>query len=260
MQEISIFVVKVKTIIVVSNFPYFEIFLSRLMPSTAPHGSLSSLTIDCTIFGFEDFQLKILLVKRNIDPSRGMWQLPGGWIGEGEALDSAAQRILEEATGVPSIYMEQMRAFGDVNRYPDFRIITIGYTALIKPENYILRHGLETSDVRWFNAKDIPELAFDHGAIAEYALENLKKKIREEPVSFELLPSKFTLPEIQALYESVLGEPHDRRNFRKKILSMEILERLDETQQGGAHRAPRLYRFDRKRYKKRMEEGFVFEF
>lgn len=230
------------------------------MPREAPLGSLPSTTIDCTIFGFDDFKLKILLVKRNIEPSRGSWQLPGGWIEAHEALDTAAQRILEEATGVPDIYMDQLGAFGAVNRYPDSRIITIGYTALINPEKYILRHGLETSDVRWFDSKLMPELAFDHAHIASEALESLKKKFRDEPISFELLPSKFTLTEIQKLYESVLGESMDRRNFRKKMLSMEILEKLDETQRGGAHRAPRLYRFDHKRYQKRREEGFVFEF
>ena len=148
------------------------------MPNRPPPGALSSITIDCPIFGFEDFNLKILLVRRDIKPSKGMWALPGGWVFKHENTDDAAKRILEEATGVPDIYMEQIGAFGDVNRYPDERIITIGYTALINPQAYILRHGPEVSDVQWFDVQEIPQLTFDHNLIVEKALEHLKKTIR----------------------------------------------------------------------------------
>ena len=225
------------------------------MPSLPPKGALSSITIDCTIFGFDDFKLKILLVKRDIEPSKGNWALPGGWIFENEDTDVAAQRILFEATGVPDLYMEQAGVFGNVDRYPDYRIITIAYTALINPYQYQLQHGPEVSDVKWFDVKNIPQLTFDHNQIVKNSLTRLKKRIREEPISFELLPKKFTLPEIQGLYESILDEEFDRRNFRKKMLKMNILEKLDEKQKGGAHRAAILYRFDEKKY---QENGFRF--
>lgn len=225
------------------------------MPNKPPPGALSSITIDCPIFGFEDFNLKILLVRRDIEPSKGMWALPGGWVFKYENTDDAAKRILEEATGVPDIYMEQIGAFGDVDRYPEERIITIGYTALINPQAYILRHGPDVSDVKWFDVQEIPQLTFDHNLIVERALEHLKKRFREEPISFELLPTKFTLPQIFSLYESVLGVKLDRRNFRKKMLQMDILEKLEEKQKDVAHRAASLYRFNEKKYR---ENGFRF--
>ncbi|GAB4413096.1 MAG: NUDIX domain-containing protein [Bacteroidia bacterium] len=227
------------------------------MPALAPPGALPCVTIDCVIFGFQDFRLKILLVRRDIDPQRGQWQIPGGWVGEAESLDEAAQRILEEATGVSKVYMEQLGAFGEVGRFPDKRIITIGYSALINPIIYNLRHGPEVSDVRWFDAKKIPRLTFDHNDIVQAAFDHLKVRVRHEPISFELLPDKFTLPQIQTLYESILGEEMDRRNFRKKLLRMNILEKLDETQQRGPHRAAQLYRFDRENYEKLTRTGLV---
>ena len=230
------------------------------MPFTAPQGALPSLTIDCAIFGFIDFQLKILLVKRDIEPLRGTWSVPGGWIGRKEGLDEAAQRILYEATGLNDIYMDQLRVFGRLDRFPIERLITIGYTALINPDDYPnLQHGAEVSEVRWFDADKVPQLTFDHNEIVEAALENLKNKAKLEPISFELLPHKFTLPQIRSLYESILGEELDRRNFRRKILSMGILEKLPEKQTGGAHRAPQLYQFDKENYR-RTHRGLVLDF
>jgi 8-oxo-dGTP diphosphatase len=230
------------------------------MPRSAPIGALPCVTIDCSIFGFNDFEVKVLLIRRGIEPQAGMWGLPGGWVFEDEDLDDAALRILEEATGVPDVYMEQTKVFGRTDRFPDGRIVTIGYTALINPKNYVLRHGLETSDVRWFGLDEIPQLTFDHREILNTALEHLKERIRRQPISFELLPSKFTLPQIISLYESVLGMEMDRRNFRRKLLGMNILEVLDEKQTGKAHRAARFYRFDKENYKKLQKEGFVFDF
>ena len=244
--------------LMLTNYNNFVILNKRrehFMPNIPPEGALSSLTIDCTIFGFDEFKLKILLVKRDIEPSKGMWALPGGWIFENENTDEAAKRILFEATGVRDLYMEQAGVFGDVNRYPDYRIITVGYTALINPYQYQLQHGPEVSDVKWFDVRSIPELTFDHNHIVDVSLARLKKRIREEPISFELLPRKFTLPEIQSLYEYILDKEFDRRNFRKKILQLNILEKLNEKQKGGAHRAASLYRFDVKKYRK---NGFRF--
>lgn len=230
------------------------------MPTYAPKGSISSVTIDCNIFGFEDSKLKVLLVVRDIEPQKGMWALPGGWIAENEDMDVAAQRILEEATGVNNIYMEQVQAFGKVGRYPLERIITIGYTALIRPDKYSLKPGPETSDVRWFDIEEIPPLTFDHNHITEKALEHLRRRIKEVPIGFELLPRKFTMPEITSLYEVILGKDLDRRNFRKKLLNMKIIERLDETRKKGGHRAARLYRFDQASYDRMRKDGLIYDF
>lgn len=230
------------------------------MPSTPPEGTLPCITIDCAIFGFEDFKLKILLVKRDIEPSRGTWALPGGWVGKNEHMDDAARRILQEASGMSDVYMEQLRAFGEADRFPLYRIITIAYTALITPKDYQLTLGPEVSDIGWFDTENIPPLTFDHNRIADYALLHLRRRIREEPISFELLPEKFTLPQLLSLYESILEMNLDSRNFRKKLLSMNILKKLNETEQGVSHRAAQLYSFDRKAYEKLTAKGFVYEF
>ncbi len=230
------------------------------MPSSPPEGSLPCITIDCVIFGFENFRLKILLVKRDIEPSRGMWALPGGWIEHQENLNDAARRILEEASGMSNIYMEQLRAFGEADRFPLSRIITIAYTALISPKDYLLSLGPEVSDIGWFDTANIPPLTFDHNKITNHALAHLRKRVREEPISFELLPEKFTLPQLLSLYESILEMELDSRNFRKKLLSMNILKKLNETEQGVSHRAAQLYSFDREAYEKLIAEGFVYEF
>lgn len=230
------------------------------MPTTAPEDHLPCVTIDCNIFGFEDSKLKILLVVRNIEPQKGRWALPGGWIGRGEDMDMAAQRILEEATGLHNIYMEQVCAFGRVNRFPLDRIITVAYTALIRPDKYRLKAGPETSDVRWFDVEEIPDLTFDHNRIFEKALSHLRERIKQVPIGFELLPKKFTIPQITSLYEAILGCDLDRRNFRKKLLSKKVIESLDETQKGGAHRAAKLYRFDRESYERMRNQGFESDF
>lgn len=227
------------------------------MPRETPAGYIPGITIDCVVFGFIDYQLKILLVQRDIEPCRGQWQLPGGWISLTENTDEAAQRILEEATGVPNIYMEQLQAFGQVERFPEERIITIAYTALINPKDYHLIHGPDVSDVQWFDVREDLPLAFDHEHILNAALKNLKMRVRQAPIGFELLPEKFTLPQILSLFESILGEPLDRRNFRKKLLSMNVLEKLPETQRNGPHRAAHLYQFNQDEYEYLTERGYA---
>ncbi|WNJ21606.1 NrtR DNA-binding winged helix domain-containing protein [Pontibacter sp. G13] len=231
------------------------------MPRYSPEGSLPCITIDCTIFGFDNFALKVLLVKRDIEPQKGMWALPGGWVGDREDLDDAARRILEEATNLKDIYMDQVKTFGRVDRFPDNRILTVSYAALINPLSHRLQQGPEVSDVKWMDVKEVPPLTFDHGEILQASLNHLKQQVRMEPISFELLPAKFTIPQILGLYESILDTKLDRRNFRKKLLRMNILEKLEEKQTGGAHRAADLYRFDRANYERLIEEeGFVYDF
>lgn len=220
---------------------------------------IDPLSIDCTIFGFEDGKLEVLLIRRAIEPSEGKWALPGGFILYQEDIDEASRRILKEMTGVDKLFMEQQKAFGTVNRYPDRRVITLAYFALVQPGNYRLNPGPEASDVQWFDVKTLPHLPFDHKAIIDHAVATLRQKVRHQPIGFELLPEKFTLLQLQELYEAVLGQKLDKPNFRRKMQGMNLLVSLEEYQKGVAHRAARLYQFDIKRYNKLRESGFVFE-
>lgn len=220
---------------------------------------MKDLSIDCVIFGFEDQQLKILLYQRAIEPEANQWALPGGFIIRDEDLDHSAARILNEITGVDNIYMEQINAFGAVNRYPLERVITIGFYALINPGNYNIVPGTGAKEASWFSIDKMPSLVFDHTEIFTYALDKLRKKVRYAPIGFELLPKKFTLTMIQKLYEAVLGIEFDVRNFRKKLLKMNLLIKLDEKQDGVAHRAANFYKFDKKIYKELTDKGFIFD-
>ena len=220
---------------------------------------LESISIDCVIFGFNGQGLEILLIKRKNKPSEGMWALPGGFINSNENLDDAAHRTLTELTGAKDIYMEQVHTFGAVNRYPLRRVITITYYALVKPGQYTLKAGSNASKVEWFSIKEMPELPFDHQNIFDHALKKLRILVRSKPIGFELLPKKFSLTDLQSLYEVVLGEGLDKRNFRKKILKMNILVDLQEKQKDVAHRAAFLYEFDQKNYDMMKEKGVVFD-
>ena len=220
---------------------------------------LQSLSIDCVIFGFEDSDLKVLLIKRSLDPEMGKWSLPGGFVMEEEDLDNAAERVLKELTGVNKVFMEQVKAFGEVKRFPLHRVITIGYYALVKPEIYQLKPGAHASEAKWFCVKDLSNLPFDHELIVKTALICLQQKVRNEPIGFELLPEKFSLTELQQLYEAILSMQLDKRNFRKKLLKMNLLRPLNETQKNVAHRAARLYKFDASIYNRLMKKGFIFE-
>ena len=220
---------------------------------------INSLSIDCVVFGFEETEFKALLICRAKDPEKGKWALPGGFVLEEEDLDVSAHRILKELTGVERIFLEQLKAFGAVHRFPLRRVITIGYYALIRPTFYNLKAGSVADDAKWFSIKELPSLPFDHNLILETALSNLRRKVRYEPIGFELLPEKFTLTELQLLYEAILNVQLDKRNFRKKLLKMNLLIPLDEIQQGVAHRAARLYQFDQSNYITLKNKGFHFE-
>ena len=220
---------------------------------------LQNLSVDCVIFGFQNSSLEVLLIKLNVDPAKGQWALPGANIHIDEDLDQSAARVLEELTGVKNIFMEQLAAHGEINRYPNVRIITISYCALIKPEQFKLSPGIQVSEVKWFQLGKVPQLAYDHQKILDQALNQLKKNIRYRPIGFELLPKKFTLTDLQTLYESILERQLDKRNFRKKILAMSLLKKLDEKKTGVAHRRPHLYSFDKKNYKMLKQKGFNFE-
>jgi 8-oxo-dGTP diphosphatase len=222
-----------------------------------------ALTVDCVIFGYdhrlEEADLKLLLIERDIEPFRYKWALPGGFVRMEETLEAAAKRELREETGLSHIYLEQLYTFGEVERDPRGRVISVSYFALVNLVEASLQAGTDAKSVQWFPCKQLPEVAFDHRTIITKALERLRGKVRYQPIGFELLPERFTLTELQMLYETVLETELDKRNFRKKIENYELLRDTGETQQGKAHRAARLYTFDHKRYKQLEKHGFLFE-
>lgn len=218
-----------------------------------------AVTVDGVVFGYDDADLKLLLIRRAGEPFAGRWSLPGGFVEIDEDLETAARRELAEETGITQLYLEQLYTFGDPKRDPRERVISVAYYALVKLADHVLRADTDAKEVAWFPVAELPKLAFDHERIVDTALRRLKAKVRYEPIGFELLPEKFTLGELQRLYETVLEQPLDKRNFRKKILGMELLEALDEYQQDVAHRAAQFYRFHRPRYEQLKKRGFNFE-
>lgn len=221
----------------------------------------SAFTVDNVIFGFDEGDLKVLLIKRLEEPFIGMWGLPGYFVRPDENLDDSARRVLLELTGLQKVFLEQVHTFGAVGRHPLGRVITVAYFSLIKISDFQLNPGADSiaEEVRWFSVAKLPALGFDHQEIIQVCFERLKRLVRSRPVGFELLPPKFTLTELQHLYEAILETDLDKRNFRKKILSMNLLIDLDEIQAGVAHRPARLYKFDKRKYEEFLEEGFVFE-
>lgn len=219
----------------------------------------AALTVDCVVFGLDQGDLKIMLIQRDLEPFRGQWALPGGFVHVDETLEQAALRELEEETGLARVYMEQLRAFSEVDRDPRERVVSVAFFALVKLQDHRVKAATDARDAAWFSISDIPSLAFDHHEIVDFAIEQLRVKTRREPIGVELLPPKFTLTELQRLYETVLERPLDKRNFRKKVLATGLLVELDEVEKDVSHRAARLYRFDRRRYDQLRRKGIDFE-
>ena len=218
-----------------------------------------ALTVDCVIFGLDEEGLKVLLIKRGLEPFRGRWALPGGFVRTNETVDAAARRELQEETGLQRVFLEQLYTFGEIERDPRERVVTVAYYALVNLRDHQLKAATDAENAAWFDAGDLPRLAFDHHAIVKVALARLKSKVRYCPIGFELLPRKFTLSQLQRLYETILERPLDKRNFRKKVLQLGVLEELDEVEQDVAHRAARLYRFRESKYVDATKRGFSFE-
>lgn len=222
-------------------------------------GIIENLSTDTVIFGYENYKLKILLIERKNDPSKGMYALPGGFVLKNEELEQAAERVLMEHTGMKNVYLEQVHTFGELGRFPNKRVITIAYFALVKTEDYSLIPGVEVSKANWFAVTQMPELPFDHQRIFNFCLEKLQQRIRVEPVGINLLPHKFSLTEFHKMYEAILQQELDKRNFRKKLLKMNLLLDLNEKQQNVSHRAAKLYKFDEENYQKLLKKGFNFD-
>jgi len=218
-----------------------------------------ALTVDCVVFGLDDEELKVMLIQRGLSPFEGKWALPGGFVRVTETLDEAARRELDEETGLSGIFLEQLYAFGAVDRDPRERVVSVAYYALVNLSDHKVHAATDATDAAWFGVHDVPSLAFDHASILQAALDRLRTKLRNEPVGFELLPKKFTLSQLQHLYELVLERELDKRNFRKRVLAMDLLVETDEVQQDVAHRAARLYRFDERKYRRLAKAGFHFE-
>jgi 8-oxo-dGTP diphosphatase len=221
-----------------------------------PRGALA---VDCVVFGLDEDDLKVMLIQRNLSPFEGEWALPGGFVRIDETVDDAARRELEEETGLRGVFLEQLYTFGAVDRDPRERVVSVAYYALVNLSEHPVKAATDARDAGWFGVHDVPSLAFDHADILDMALKRLRGKLRYQPIGFELLPRKFTLSQLQHLYELVLERELDRRNFRKRVLATDLLIETDEVQQDVAHRAARLYRFDEKKYRRLAKAGFNFE-
>ena len=217
-----------------------------------------AVTTDCVIFGFDGERLQVLLVERGIEPYKGKWAFPGGFLKMDETAEEGALRELREETGLERAYIQQFHTFSDPHRDPRERVITIAYYALVKIQE--VHGGDDAASARWFPLSEIPSLAFDHDYILRMATQRLREEIHFQPVGFELLPEKFTIKELQALYEAILGISFDRRNFAKKMLHLEILTELDETVWPTSKREAKLYRFNPDKYEELKQKCFKLEF
>lgn len=219
----------------------------------------AALTVDCVVFGLDEAELKVLLIERGLEPFKGRWALPGGFVRVNETTDQAARRELEEETGLKNVFLEQLYTFGAVDRDPRERVVSVAHFALVKLSDHRALAATDAANAEWFPISKVPKLAFDHAEILAVALERLKGKVRYEPIGFELLPPKFTLSQLQHLYEAVLGTELDKRNFRKKVLGFDLLVPLKETLMTGRHRPAQLFQFDTEKYGKLKKRGFNFE-
>ena len=217
------------------------------------------VTVDVVIFTIQEGRLGVLLVRRGIPPYEGTWAIPGGFILPDEGLEEAARRELEEETGVRDVYLEQLYTFGRPGRDPRGRVVTVAYYALISADHGI-RAGSDAAEARWWPMDGLPALAFDHADILEYALVRLRNKLEYTTVGFQLLSERFTLSELQQVYETILGRALDKRNFRRKIELLDILTPLGEYRRHGAARPARLYRFSAERFEKLKDKGILFPF
>lgn len=213
---------------------------------------------DCIIFGFDEGKLKLLVFNRQVEPLKGEWSLIGSFVRLDEDLDVACERVLRETTGLENVFMQQLKCYGKKDRDPGYRCISVAHYALIRIEEYdkelVSQHGAS-----WYEINEVPQLILDHNQMVLDALKQLKYNARYRPIGFELLPEKFTIPQLQCLYEAIYQRELDSRNFRKKVTSLRVLEKLDEKDKSSSKRGAFLYRFDHENYQKLVESGYDFE-
>ncbi len=207
------------------------------------------LAVDCIVFGFDGEDLKILLIKRGFEPKKGEWSLVGGFLNQEEVLEAAATRILKKYTGLDDIFMEQVATFSEIDRDPEERIVSTAYYALINIREHSQKLNHQFS-ANWFSVAEAPPLIFDHDKMVKSALKRLKIKAETEPIGFELLPEKFTMRQLQKLYEAIWNVSLDKRNFISKVRSLDVLQKLDEKDKSSSRKGAYLYRFDADRYSK----------
>lgn len=207
------------------------------------------IAVDCIIFGFNQKDLNLLLLKRNFEPAMGEWSLMGGFVQENESVDMAAKRVLTELTGLNNVYMEQVGTYGEIGRDPGERVVSVAYYALINVNEYD-RELVQKHNAHWATINKLPPLIFDHPQMVEQARQLMKQKVSREPIGFNLLPKLFTLTQLQSLYEAITGEAIDKRNFRKKVAEMDFIEKTDEIDKSGSKRGAYLYKFNDKAYRK----------
>lgn len=217
-----------------------------------------AVTTDCVIFGFDGSELQVLLIERGIEPFKGKWAFPGGFLNMDETAGEGALRELKEETGLENAYIEQFNTYSDPGRDPRERVITIAHYALVRIQE--VKGGDDAAKAQWFPIDEVPQLAFDHDKILRDAMRKLRERIHFVPIGFELLPEKFTMRDLQILYESILGVKFDRRNFAKKMMHYELLNQLDETVRQTAKRDALLYSFNKENYELFKKKGFQLEF
>jgi len=215
------------------------------------------LAVDCIIFGFDKKNLKILLIKRDFEPERGRWSLMGGFLQPTETLDEAANRVLTHLTGLDNVYMEQLRAYSALDRDPVDRTVSVSYYALINiTEETKLNDNFSA---KWFDINEAPNLIFDHNTMISHAMSRLRHRAGTKPIGFELLPEKFTMKQLQTLYETILGEKLDKRNFINKINGLDILLKTEEKDMKSSRKGSFLYMFDEVKYNAKVSDGFTFK-
>lgn len=217
------------------------------------------VAVDAVVFGYHDKKLQILLIQQRFGATKNQWALPGGFVKDNENLDEAVSRELFEETGIQSDYLEQLYTFGEVHRDPRGRVITIAFLALINPNKFELKADTDACDAQWFEISEIPELAFDHQKIVQYGLNRLRSKINYQPIGFKLLDASFPFSDLENIYQTILDRKIDRRNFRKKIMSFDILNETGEFSNINSGRPAKLYRFNIDKYHELVEKGFHFE-